>query len=317
MTADSGVVGRSRGAYTHGGHTRPGSRVSGVTSTGGRVEAVDQTDMFEAERPRLVGIASRVLGDHAEAQDVVQQAWLRLHGTDAEIDSLPAWLTTVTTRLCLDRLRSRTPVPVDDVGPGETLSDPADDVALADTVGLALHVVLDRLSPRERVAFVLHDSFGFEFPTIAALLDTTPTAARKLASRARAKVTQPPPEDHLADWEVVDAFMAAARNGDFDPLLRLLAPDATVTADDAAVLLGTPRQIEGRDAVATFFNGSAKAALPVFVGDRPGAAWFHLGAAKVIFDFTVDDGLVRAITFRAAPDVLSRVVRRDGGRPRG
>ena len=281
------------------------------------METVDQTDRFEAERPRLVGIASRVLGDHAEAEDVVQQAWLRLHGTDAEIDSLPAWLTTVTTRLCLDRLRSRTPVPVDDVGPGGTLNDPADDVALADTVGLALHVVLDRLSPRERVAFVLHDSFGFEFPTIAALLDTTPAAARKLASRARAKVTQPHPEDHLADWEVVDAFMAAAKNGDFDRLLRLLAPDAAVTADDAAVLAGTPRQIEGRDEVATFFNGSARAALPVFVGDRPGTAWFHLGAARVVFDFTVNDGLVRAITFRAAPDVLSRVVRRDGGRPRG
>lgn len=281
------------------------------------MEAVDQTDMFEAERPRLVGIASRVLGDHAEAQDVVQQAWLRLHGTDAEIDSLPAWLTTVTTRLCLDRLRSRTPIPVDDVEPGETLNDPADDVALADTVGLALQVVLDRLSPRERVAFVLHDSFGFEFPTIASLLDTTPAAARKLASRARAKVTQPHPEDRLADWEVVDAFMAAAKNGEFDRLLRLLAPDAAVTADDAAILVGTPRQIEGRDDVAAFFNGSARATLPVFVGDRPGSAWFHLGAARVVFDFTVSDGLVRAITFRAAPDVLARVVRRDGGRPRG
>ncbi|HET8981993.1 MAG TPA: sigma-70 family RNA polymerase sigma factor [Pedococcus sp.] len=278
---------------------------------------MDQTEMFEAERPRLVGIASRVLGDHAEAQDVVQQAWLRLHATDAEIDSLPAWLTTVTTRLCLDRLRSRTPIPVDDLEPGETLNDPADDVALADTVGLALHVVLDRLSPRERVAFVLHDSFGFEFPTIAALLDTTPATARKLASRARAKVTQPHPEDRLADWEVVDAFMAAAKNGEFDRLLRLLAPDAAVTADDAAILVGTPRQIEGRDDVAAFFNGSARATLPVFVGDRPGSAWFHLGAAKVVFDFTVSDGLVRAITFRAAPDVLARVVRRDGGRPRG
>jgi Sigma-70, region 4 len=179
-------------------------------------------------------------------------------GTDAEVDSLPAWLTTVTTRLCLDRLRSRTPVPVGDVGPEEILNDPADDVALADTVGLALSVVLDRLSPRERVAFVLHDSFGFEFPTIAALLDTTPAAARKLASRARAKVTQPHSEDRLADWEVVDAFMAAAKNGDFDRLMRLLAPDTAVTADDAAVLVGTPRQIEGRYEVATFFNGSAQ-----------------------------------------------------------
>lgn len=274
---------------------------------------MERTDEFEGERPRLVGLASRILGDHAEAQDVVQQAWLRLHATGTEIDSLPAWLTTVTTRLCLDRLRSRTPTPVADVEPREVAGDPADDVALADTVGLALHVVLDRLSPRERVAFVLHDSFGLEFPTIAAILDTTPAAARKLASRARAKVGQPHPEDRLADWEVVDAFMAAARNGELDRLLRLLAPDVVVTADDAAIQVGTPQRIEGRDEVARFFDGSARAALPVFVGDRPGSAWFHLGAARVVFDFAVDDGRVRAITFRAAPEVLARVVRRDGG----
>ena len=279
------------------------------------MEAVDQTDLFEAERPRLVGIASRVLGDHAGVQDVVQQAWLWLHGSDADIDSLPAWLTTVTTRLCLDRLRSRAPIPVDDVEPQEYVNDPGDDVAVADTVGLALHVVLDRLSPRERVAVVLHDSFGVEFATIAAVLDTTPAAARKLASGARAKVTQPHLEDRLADWEVVDAFMAAAKNGDFDRLLRLLAPDAAVTGDDAAVLVGTPRQIEGREEVATFFSGSAKSALPVFVGDRPGSAWFHLGAAKVVFDFAVSNGQVHAITFRAAPEVLSQVVRRDGDQP--
>lgn len=272
--------------------------------------------MFEAERPRLVGIASRVLGDHSEAQDIVQQAWLRLHRTDTEIDNLPGWLTTVTTRLCLDRLRARTPVPVDELDPGEIVNDPADDIALADTVGHALNVVLDRLSPRERVAFVLHDSFGFEFPTIAAVLDTTPPAARKLASRARAKVAQPASEDRLADWEVVDAFMAAAKAGEFERLLQLLAPDATVTADDAAILAGTPQQIVGRGEVATFFNGSAQAALPVFVGDRPATAWFHLGTAKVVFDFTVDGGLVQAITFRAAPDVLSRVVRREGGKLR-
>jgi RNA polymerase sigma factor (sigma-70 family) len=282
---------------------------------------VDQTEMFEAERGRLVRLAGRVLGDHAEAEDVVQQAWLRLHRTDAEIENLPAWLTTVTTRLCLDRLRSRAPIPVEDLELGgirdDQSDDPADDVALADTVGLALQVVLDRLTPRERVAFVLHDSFGFEFPTIAAVMGTTPAAARKLASRARAKIAQPRAEDRLADWEVVDAFMAAARNGDFDRLLRLLAPDAVVTADDAAVLIGTPQQIEGRDKVAAFFNGSARVALPVYVDDRPGSAWYQFGTAKVVFDFRVADGLVCAITFRAAPDLLSRVVRRDGGRPRG
>jgi RNA polymerase sigma factor (sigma-70 family) len=280
------------------------------------VDAVDQTEMFEAERPRLVTLASRVLGDHAEAEDVAQQAWLRLHGTTTEIESLPAWLTTVTTRLCLDRLRSRTPYPVEDVRPDGSAPDPADDVALAATVGVALTVVLDRLSPRERVAFVLHDSFGFEFETIAALLDTTPAASRKLASRARAKVAQPSSEDGLADWEVVDAFMSAARSGDFDRLLQLLAPDVTVTADAAAVRVGTPQEIRGRGDVAAFFNGSAKGALPVFVGDRPGSAWFHLGEARVVFDFAVAAGTVQGITFRAAPELLAQVVRRDRDRPR-
>ncbi len=281
---------------------------------------MDQTEIFEAERPRLVGIASRVLADHAEAEDVVQQAWLRLDRAvrqdHVEIDNLPAWLTTVTTRLCLDRLRARTPVPVEEVDLGESLGegapDPADDLALADTVGIALQAVIDRLSPRERVAFVLHDSFGFEFGTIAAVLDTTPAAARKLASRARSKVAQPAAEDALADWEVVDAFMAAARGGDFERLLQLLAPDAVVGADEAAVLAGTPASIRGRDEVAAFFNGSAQSALAVFVGDRPASAWFHLGAARVVFDFAIQDGQVAGITFRADPAVLAQVVRRDG-----
>jgi RNA polymerase sigma-70 factor (ECF subfamily) len=285
---------------------------------------MDQTETFEAERPRLVGIASRVLADHAEAEDVVQQAWLRLDRAvrrdETEIDNLPAWLTTVTTRLCLDRLRARTPVPVDEADLGESVGDaapdPADDVALADTVGIALQAVIDRLSPRERVAFVLHDSFGFEFGTIAAVLDTTPVAARKLASRARSKVAQPAAEDTLADWEVVDAFMAAARGGDFERLLQLLAPDAVVGADEAAILAGTPASIEGRGEVAAFFNGSAHSALAVFVGDRPGSAWFLRGEAKVVFDFDIADGRVRGITFRTAPDVLAQVVRRDGADPK-
>lgn len=281
------------------------------------MSTVERTEIFEAERPRLVGIAARVLGDHAEAEDVVQRAWLRLHRTDAEIESLPAWLTTVTTRLCLDRLRARIPAPMAEIAVVESAPDPADDIALAETVGLALQVVLDRLTPSERVAFVMHDSFGFEFSTIAAVLDTTPVAARKLASRARAKVGQPAPEDQLADWEVVDAFMAAARDGDFGRLLRLLAPDASVTADDAAILAGTPSRIEGRREVAEFFNGSAHAALAVFTGDRPGAAWFHRGETKVLFDFTVVDGLVRRVTFRAEPEVLAQVARRDGKERRG
>ncbi|MEI4270531.1 sigma-70 family RNA polymerase sigma factor [Klenkia sp. LSe6-5] len=268
------------------------------------------TEEFEAERPRLTALAARVLGDRAEAEDVLQQAWLRLARTDADVVDLPAWLTTVTTRLCLDRLKARTPVPVEEVELPGAAPDPADDVVLADTVGLALQVVLDRLPPRERVAFVLHDSFGFEFATIAAVLDTTPAAARKLASRARARVAQPPAQDGPADAAVVDAFMAAARGGDLARLLELLAPDAGVSADAAALQAGTPERIDGREAVAAFFDGSAHAALPVLVAERPGYAWYHRGEAKVVVDFTVVEGRVAGIVFRAADGVLAAVERR-------
>ncbi len=276
---------------------------------------MDDTAAFEAERPRLVRIAGRMLHDDVEAEDIVQQAWLRLQGTDQEITNLPGWATTVTTRLCLDRLRAKVPEPADEIEVAEHAGDPADEVALADTVGVALQVVLDRLAPGERVAFVLHDSFGFDFPAIAAMLDTTPAAARKLASRARAKVVQPAPEDALADWEVVDAFLAAARGGHFDRLLGLLAPDVVVTGDAAAVAVGTPARVAGREEVARLFNGSARAALPAFVGDRPGAAWIHRGEARVAFDFTVVDGVVSRIVFRADPAVLAGVRTRRGEAP--
>ncbi len=282
----------------------------------GEDRVVEVTERFERERPRLTGIATRLLGDRVEAEDLVQQAWLRLHATTTEVHDLPAWLTTVTTRLCLDRLKARVPVaaevPERGPEPGSTMPDPAEEVALADTVGAALQVVLERLSPAERVAFVLHDSFGVEFGTIAAVLDTSPVAARKLASRARAKVRQPAAEDALADWELVDAFMSAAREGDFDRLLALLAPDAAVTADAAAVLLGTPEHLSGREQVAGFFDGAAHAALPVYVAERPAAAWYDRGVARVVFDFTLGGGLVRAITFRADPATLAQVVRRSG-----
>ena len=277
-----------------------------------------QTAAFEAERPRLVRLAGRVLGDDAEAEDIVQQAWLRLQGTDQEIDNLPGWLTTVTTRLCLDRLRAKVPVPSElEVEVETRAGDPAEQLALADTVGAALEVVLDRLTPAERVAFVLHDTFAFDFPTIATLLDTTPAAARKLASRARAKVAQPASEDALADWAVVDAFLTAARGGDLARLLELLAPDAVVVGDAAAVAAGTPERIAGREAVASFFDGAAKTAVPVFVEDRPGAGWLHRGSVRVAFDFTVVDGQVARIAFRAEPAVLAGVRRRAGAGERG
>ncbi len=287
----------------------------------------DRAAAFEAERPRLVALAARVLSDRSEAEDVVQQTWLRLARQDVYPDNLAAWLTTVTTRLCLDRLRKHRPVLLGEMTSsappaGQRSGDedawrspPADiedDVVLAETVGVALQAVLDRLSPAERVAFVLHDSFGFEFPTIAAILDTTDGAARKLASRARAKVRQPSPQDALADWEVVDAFLSAARGGDLSRLVDLLAPDVRVRADPAAITMGTPAHIDGRDEVAAFFNGAAKAARAVSIDGRPGASWFQAGAAKVLFDFVVADGVVTSITFRAEEALLARVVRRDG-----
>ena len=276
-----------------------------------------RTSAFTAERPRLVGLAGRILGDPTEAEDIAQQVWIRLNGSDAEIDNPAAWLTTVTVRLCLDRLRARVPVPDEELEPENgTATDPADEVVLADTVAAALHVVLDRLSPRERVSFVLHDTFGFEFPMIAELLDTSPAAARQLASRARAKIAQPAAEDRLADHEVVDAFLAAARGGDLSRLLELLAPDVVVSGDGAAVALGTPSRIAGRDDVAAFFNGAAASALPVFVEDRPGAAWFDRGTARVAFDFSVRDGRVTRIEFRADPRVISALVRRRGATAR-
>jgi len=251
-----------------------------------------------------------VLRDAFEAQDVVQQAWLRLHGTTTTIENLPGWLTTVTTRLCLDRLRATTPVPEEDVVPVEAAPDPADQVALADTVAIALQAVLDRLTPSERVAFVLHDSFGVDFPTIAEILTSTPVAARKLASQARSKVALSGDQGSSADWQVVDAFLAAAREGDFE---RLLEPDVVIAGDEAAVLAGTPARLAGPQQVATTFNGAAKAALPVFIGDRPGAAWFHRGQARVAFDFAVEDGVVRRIDFRADPTVLAGLTRRREG----
>jgi RNA polymerase sigma factor (sigma-70 family) len=280
---------------------------------------VDRTTAFEQERPRLLRVAGRILGDSHEAEDVVQNAWLRMQSAEGEIYNLPGWLTTATTRLCLDRLRSRIPVVDADAERDDIAPDASDQVALAETVGVALQLLLDRLTPNERVAFVLHESFGFDFPTIAEILDRTPVATRKLASRARSKLDHPrtPSTDTelLPDWQVVDAFLAAAREGDFTRLLTLLAPAVVVEGDLAATALGTPQRIEGTEQVARFFDGAAKTAFPVFVGDRPGAAWILRGEPKVVFDFTVDGGQVLRIDFRAEAGILEQVRRREGSAP--
>lgn len=287
---------------------------------------MDPTAQFAAERPRLLRLATRILDDDREAEDQVQRAWLRLSEQKeaAEpIRDIPAWLTTVTTRLCLDRLRARRAVPVAEpervagTGAGAagtaTPADPAEAIALADSVGVALRIVLDALSPTERVAFVLHDSFAVDFPTIAAMLECTPAAARQLASRARKKIALGPAVEPVADWEVVDAFLAAAREGRFERLLELLAPDVVVVGDAAAIATGTPERIAGREAVAEFFNGAAAAALPVFCAARPGAAWFLRGEPKVAFDFAVAGGRVVRIDFRADSQMLAGLIRRVGG----
>ncbi len=275
-------------------------------------EAADRVGLFEAQRPRLTRLADRMLSDRVEAQDIVQQAWLRWSGTDQDIDNVPAWLTTVTTRLCLDRLKARVPVPEelgDDVGAAHE-PDAAATVMLGESVGDALGVVLDRLTPAERVALVMHDTFDFDFPTIADALEVSPGAARKLASRARAKVRDPAPTVGPADWDVIDAFMTAARGGEYDRLIELLAPDARVRADAAAIATGTPQRIDGSVRIAEFFNGAARAALPASLDGRGVFAWFHRGEARVVFDFTVTHGAVESITFRADPVALARVVRR-------
>lgn len=278
---------------------------------------MDLTEQFEAERPRLVRIAAGVLDDRSEGEDMVQQTWLRLHGTSTVIENLPAWLTVVTTRLCLDRLRAKVPEPVETLRePVGAASDPAEEVVEAAAVGVALHVVLDRLTPTERVAFVLHDTFGVDFRTVATVLAVSPDSARKLGSRARAKVSILTPSGATADWEVVDAFLAASRGGSFARLLHLLAPGVVVSADAEAITSGTPSRVEGRQAVAEMFDGAAKAALPIFVEGRPGAAWYHRAEARVVFDFRVAGGLVQAITFRADPQVLASITRREAAHRR-
>jgi len=234
--------------------------------------------------------------------------------TGGDIDNRRVWLTTVGTRLCLDRPRARIPVPEADVDVVETAPDASEEVALAETVAPALRILIDRSTPSERVAFVLHDSFGFDIPTITEILGRIPAAARKLASRARIKMTRPATRSSTlnwqADWQVVDAVLAAVRNGDSTRLLELLAPNVAVAGDPAAVTLGTPNRREGAEQIVQFFNGAAKSAFPVHVEDRPGAAWIHDGEPKDTVDFTIDRGMVKRIDFRANQKTLEQIQRR-------
>src|SRR6516225_1425889 len=232
---------------------------------------------FEKNRTRLRAVAYRMLGSPSEADDAVQEAWLRFSRSDTSgVENLGGWLTTVVARVCLDMLRSRKArreesldahVPEQIVRPEEGI-DPEQEALLADSVGLALQVVLDRLAPAERVAFVLHDMFDLPFGQIGPIVGRSPAAARQLASRARRRVrgaAMAPDADLARQREVVDAFLAASRGGDFGALVALLDPEVVLRADAAAVRSGAPGEVHGAAEVAGTFSGRARAARPALV----------------------------------------------------
>src|SRR6266496_4186040 len=267
---------------------------------------------FEADRAHLRSVAYRMLGSPTEADDAVQEAWLRLSRSDtSEVDNLTGWLTTVVARVSLGMLqaRGRRAEPVDELpeAPDE-VSGPEEETVLADSVGLALLVVLDTLAPAERLAFVLHDMFGVPFDEIAAIVDRTPTATRQLASRARRRVRGvEPPGDVQRRGEVVRAFLAASREGDFEALVALLDPGVVASADDAAAALGSVRDVRGASAVARMFSGRAQGARFALLDGLPGALWAQGEVRRVAFRFAVVDGLVAGVEVIAGSEELAEM----------
>ncbi|GIJ66905.1 sigma-70 family RNA polymerase sigma factor [Virgisporangium ochraceum] len=273
---------------------------------------------FEADRPRLRAVAHRMLGSAAEADDAVQEAWLRLRRVDADtVDNLSGWLTTVVGRVCLDMLRSRTvrkedPLDGTRANTAEATPDPAHAAELADSVGVALLVVLETLTPVERLAFVLHDLFAVPFEEIAPIVGRSPAAARQLASRARRRVqsdpsdgARPPAAPGAARTRrVVEAFLAASRGGDFGTLLTMLDPDVVLRVDAAGQRLGAPAEVRGRDAVARFFDGRARAARPALVDGAPGAVVLAGDTPRIVITFIVVDGTVIGVEAVADADAI-------------
>jgi RNA polymerase sigma-70 factor (ECF subfamily) len=262
-----------------------------------------------------------MLGSTAEADDVVQDAWLRLARTPG-VESVPAWLTTVVSRLCLDHLRSHQRVEpyadaeLDELERAVAPDDPEREALLADQVGAALNVVLETLSPAERVAFVLHDLFAVPFEDVAGVLGRSPAAVRQLASRGRRAVAGGDVEtERRTHAEVVAAFLDAARGGDLSRLLGMLAPDVVMQADAAGVALGTEPVYAGPGAVAARFDG-VRGAQPVTVDGWAAAAWVHHREVKVAFLFTVVDGLITAVDLVADPETLRRLEVEVGRNPR-
>jgi RNA polymerase sigma-70 factor (ECF subfamily) len=275
-------------------------------------------DSFEAQRPHLRAVAYRMLGSLAEADDAVQDTWLRLSRSGAsEVENLRAWLTTVVARVCLNVLRARNvrrEQSLDARLPDPVVRAPEDEALLADSVSLALLVVLDALSPAERLAFVLHDMFQLPFEQIAPMVDRSPAAARQLASRARRRVRGaeiPAPDADLARHQrVVDAFFQAARAGDFDALVALLDPDVVLRSDFGARRAAAPPVIRGAASVAgqaLLFKNPDAELRPVLMNGGPGVVVMIGGRPFSLMGFTVAEGKIVEIDAIADPERVSRV----------
>jgi len=279
-------------------------------------------DEFERERTRLRAVAYRMLGSLSEADDAVQEAWLRLSRSDrGEVRNLGAWLTTVVARVALDMLRSRgarreTPLdlawPDPVVSPAEGM-DPEQEALLADSIGLALMVVLETLTPAERLAFVLHDLFGVPFAEVGPMLDRSEDAAKMLASRARQRVrgATPPASDLERQRAAVDAFLAAARDGDFDALVAVLHPDVVVNGHLGVLPVGAPQRVRGAQAAARralSFRRMAGFARPVLVNGAPGLLVLPDGSTPfALLAFTVYDGRITQVDVLADRERLARL----------
>jgi RNA polymerase sigma-70 factor (ECF subfamily) len=285
---------------------------------------VDQQErlarQFEGQRPHLRAVAYRVLGSLSEADDAVQDAWLRLSRSDtSDVENLRAWLTTVVARVALNMLRTRrtrheqpldmrVPDPIVDRADG---TDPEHEALLADSIGLALLVVLETLTPAERLAFVLHDMFAVPFEEIAPIVERSPEATRQLASRARRRVrgVAPVPDaDLTAQWEVVEAFLAAARNGDFDALVAVLDPDVVLRADGGAT--GQSALVRGAEAVAgraLTFSRIDLTMRRALINGAAGMVSFLHGEPFSIAAFTIADGAIAEIDFLADPERIARL----------
>jgi len=273
-------------------------------------------EQFEANRVHLRAVAYRMLGSRAEADDAVQEAWLRLGRSDTSaVENLAGWLTTVVARVCLDMLRSRKTrreeATVEDAA--ESVAgddDPEHEALLADSVGLALLVVLKKLAPAERVAFVLHDMFDLPFEEIAPIIHRSPVAARQLASRARRRVQGGPlnrDDDVARQREVATAFLAASRDGNFAGLLAVLDPEVLFRADRTATQMGGTAEISGAAAVAQTFKGRARAARLALVDGAVGLAVVLQGRLRILLGLTIADGRIAAIDAIADPEHVAQL----------